>query len=179
MQLSIPSLLLLAGAMLGIGACRATIPAGELPTKAHATPSSDASLKGASGLSGTVLSASDVAGQPDQPLAKQLLLAVPAAQAGGVLGLEGQELDPARLRFIKAELLRVDPSMTVTLSDAAGRYNLLLDPGEYVLCVADSEKSPPDFPATTRGCGLAMVLAGQLRCVDISSGFGEIVLVEC
>ncbi len=68
--------------------------------------------------------------------------------------------------------------MAVAVSDAAGGYTLLLDPGQYVLCVAESEQSPPDFPATTRGCGRTTVEAGQLRQVDISSGFGEILLVE-
>ena len=100
------------------------------------------------------------------------------AGGGEVLGRGGRELDPARLRFPKASLPQKAPSMPVTRSEAAGRYTLLLDPGEYVLCVTDSEKSPPDFPATTRGCGLTTVLAGQIRQVDISSGFGEILLVE-
>jgi hypothetical protein len=46
-----------------------------------------------------------------------------------------------------------------------------------VLCLLESEQSPPDFPATTRGCGLTTVVEGQLRTVDISSGFGEILLL--
>jgi hypothetical protein len=71
-----------------------------------------------------------------------------------------------------------NPAIAVTLSDADGIYTLLLDPGEYILCVADSEEIPPDFPATTRGCGQTRVVQGELRQVDISSGFGEILLVE-
>jgi hypothetical protein len=176
--------LLLAGLVYGLGACRAGPPGGEPPAQTPAA-SSPAGVTNAppgtqtpSGLAGVVLSASDVTGQPDQPLAGQLLVALPAAQAGEVLGLGSQTLDPARLRFIKASLPQKDSSMAVTLSDADGRYTLLLNPGEYVLCVADSEKSPADFPATTRGCGLATVLAGRIRQVDISSGFGEILLVE-
>jgi hypothetical protein len=107
-----------------------------------------------------------------------MVLAVPIDQAAGILGVGSDQLAPAQLRFLKASLAQADPAAAVTLSDADGNYTLLLDPGAYVLCVLDSEKTPPDYPAVTRGCGQAQVLAGELRQVDISSGFGEILLVE-
>jgi hypothetical protein len=177
--------LLLAGLLIGLSGCRAAPLDGEIPAGTAAPPpvpatasSLVAATKVPSGLTGVVLSASDVSGQPDLPLADQLLLAIPAAKAGQFLGLQGEELAPARLRFLKAGLPHRDSSIAVTLSDAAGRYTLLLEPGDYVLCVAESEEKPPDFPATTRGCGLVQVREGELRRVDISSGFGEILLVE-
>jgi hypothetical protein len=185
MRLPIPGLLLLAGLLTGLSACRAAPRDGELPSETPAPPpvsatasSPAAATKVPSGLTGVALSASDVSGQPDLPLAGQLLLALPVSQAGAALGLEGQDLSPERLRFLKAGLPQRDASMAVTRSDAAGRYTLLLEPGDYVLCVAESEQNPPDFPATTRGCGLAQVREGELRRVDISSGFGEILLIE-
>jgi hypothetical protein len=172
MQPSIPPLLLLAGLLCGLGACR---PA---PTGEPSAPSPAPGLTGApSGLTGVVMSASDVSGQPDQPLAGQLLLALPLAKAGPLLGLSEAELTPERLRFLKASLPQKDPAMTLAVSDSAGRYTLLLDPVQTVLCLLESEQSPPDFPATTRGCGLTTVVEGQLRTVDISSGFGEILLL--
>jgi hypothetical protein len=142
------------------------------------TPGAGPAGTGPTGLAGLVFYASDVSGQPDQPLAGQLLMAVPAARAGEILGTGPGELTDAQLRFLKADLPRRDPASAVTLSDAAGKYTLLLDPGEYVLCVLDAEATPPDFPATTRGCGRTQVMPGELRRVDISSGFGEILLVE-
>ncbi len=131
-----------------------------------------------SGLTGLVLSASDVSGQPDEPLADQLVLAMAVEAAPALLGTGAQPLTAERLRFLKVDLPQADPAIDATLSDASGNYTLLLDPGEYVLCLADSESTPPALPARTRGCGLARVMPGELRRVDISSGFGEILLVE-
>lgn len=142
------------------------------------TPGAEPGEAEPSGLTGLVFYASDVTGQPDQPLADQLVMAVPAARAGELLGTGRVGFTDEQLRFLKADLPRPDPAAAVTLSDTAGRYTLLLDPGEYVLCVLDTEETPPDFPATTRGCGRTQVLPGELRRVDISSGFGEILLVE-
>jgi hypothetical protein len=67
--------------------------------------------------------------------------------------------------------------MPTTVSDAAGAYTLQLSPGDYLLCVANSDSIPPALPARTRGCGRAAVSPGPLTRVDISSGFGEIVLI--
>jgi hypothetical protein len=177
MKSLIPHLLLLAGLLCNLGACRPA-PSGEAPSPTPAPSPSPGSSNAPSGLTGVVLSASDVSGQPDQPLAGQLLLAAPLAQAGPLLGLSASELTPERLRFLKASLPHQDPAMTLELSDSDGRYTLLLDPGPTVLCLVESEQSPPGFPAATRGCGLTTVVEGQLRRVDISSGFGEILLLE-
>jgi hypothetical protein len=129
-------------------------------------------------LTGQVIAASDVAGRPDVPLAGQMVVVVAVEQAGEVLGTGGSDLDDEALRFLKADLPQADSRIVVTLSDAAGSYTLLLPAGDYILCVADSDATPPGFPAKTRGCGRTQVPAGALRRVDISSGFGEIVLVE-
>ncbi|MEJ2600793.1 MAG: hypothetical protein P8Z00_20850 [Anaerolineales bacterium] len=169
--------LLLAGLLSGLIACQAATPGGERPTSPP-PPAPARPTNAPSGLTGVVLSASDVTGQPDEPLPDQMLLALPAAEAGAILGLGEQELTPVRLRFLKADLPQAGPSMTVAVSGSSGRYTLLLEPGAYVLCVAESQVSPPDFPVTTRGCGLTTVLPGQLRRVDVSSGFGEILLIE-
>jgi hypothetical protein len=129
-------------------------------------------------LVGQIIAESDVSGQPDEPLPDQMVLAVPIEKAGEILGEGGISPPAEELRFLKANLLQADPAIAFTLSDAAGNYTLLLDPGEYILCLADSESTPPGFPATTRGCGLTQVPPGELRHVDISSGFGEILLEE-
>jgi hypothetical protein len=130
------------------------------------------------GITGQVFAESDVSGQPDDLLAGQMVLAIPAGKAGEILGTGGEVLTDEKLRFIKANLARADPALAVTLSDSAGNYTLSLAPGEYILCVADSDVTPPGFPATTRGCGRTTVQPGERRRVDISSGFGEILLVE-
>jgi hypothetical protein len=130
------------------------------------------------GLTGQVLSYSDVSGQPDEPSPNQLVLAFPAEKMGEILGPGRENLNDKDLRFLKANLPGANPAVTSALSDAAGNFTLLLAPAEYILCVADSEIVPPDFPATTRGCGRTHVLPGVLKPVDISSGFGEILLVE-
>lgn len=132
---------------------------------------------GTTGLAGQVLAASDVSGQPDAPLADQLVLAVAADRADQVLGPGTAGLEDAELRFLKADLPAPHPALAVTLSDAAGNYALTLAPGAYLLCLADSDATPPGFPARTRGCGRVELAAGAVRRVDVSSGFGEILLV--
>jgi hypothetical protein len=157
-------------------------PTAPLPTLSTAVPQETTlpqptKLRG-SGITGQVISASDVAGQPDTPLANQIVVAVPRDRAGQILGVREEQLNENDLRFLKANLSQADPGISVTLSGADGTYTLPLDPGEYILCVADSEKNPPDFPAVTRGCGQVNVQEGQIRRVEISSGFGEILLVD-
>lgn len=149
--------------------------AGGAPTPT--TPAAPAS-PGQSGLAGQVVAASDVAGRPDTPLPAQLVLAVPAEQAGALLGASGQAPADEELRFLRAEIPTPDPAIASAVSDASGWYALALAPGAYVVCVADTEQQPPAFPATTRGCGRTEVPPGTVRRVDISSGFGEILLME-
>jgi hypothetical protein len=129
------------------------------------------------GLVGTVFYASDVSGRPDEALPDQLVLAVPVEKASELLAPGAEQLADRELRFLKASLPEAHPEIQTTLSDSTGSYTLLLAPGEYLLCLADSEASPPGFPAVTRGCGRAQVQPGGLTQVDISSGFGEILLV--
>ena len=132
---------------------------------------------GPTGLTGRVTSASDVSGQADKPLAGQMILAVPGESAGTILAAGGTAPDDRALRFWSTTLAQRDPAVKFTLSDAAGVYSLALKPGEYILCVADSDKAPPDFPVTIHGCGRVQVLPGALRRVDISRGLGEILLI--
>jgi len=129
------------------------------------------------GLTGQVISASDVTGQPDIPLPDQMVLAVPIEKAEEILGTTSQSPTDKELRFWVAGLPQKDPAIASTLTNTSGNYVLILPPGEYILCVADSEKSPPDFPATTRGCGRVEIQPGSLHHVDISRGFGEILLM--
>jgi hypothetical protein len=141
------------------------------------TATAAATLAGPTGLTGTVIAASDVAGRPDVPLPDQLVVAVAVADADEVLGAGTSALSDSELRFLRADLPAPHPALAVTLSDAAGAYTFQLPPGEYLLCVANSDSTPPSFPARTRGCGRATVPPGPLARVDISSGFGEILLV--
>ena len=181
--------LLLPGLLFSLAACQgmrpteqpaeptvATLPVSE--TAAMATPTFLATPAVLAGLTGQVIGASDVTGQSDQALANQMVVAIPVAQAREFLGAGSERLTDVELRFLKANLLHADPAIVVTLSDAAGNYTLRLPPGDFVICLADSENIPPGFPARTRGCGRTHVAPGKLRRVDISSGFGEIVLLE-
>jgi hypothetical protein len=145
----------------------------------RATPTSTATTTqaGPTGLTGTVIAASDVAGRPDVPLPDQLVLAVAVADADEVLGAGTSSVGDAELRNLRADLPAPHPALAATLSDAAGAYTLQLPPGDYLLCVADSDSTPPSFPARTRGCSRTAVPAGGMARVDISSGFGEILLI--
>jgi len=149
-------------------------PAGS-PTPAR--PVTTAMTATPTGLAGQVLAASDVSGQPDVPLPDQLVLAVPVDEADEALGLGTASLDEAELRFLKADLAAPHPAVVVALTDSAGSYRLSLSPGDYLLCLADSDAMPLGLPARTRGCGRATVTGGTVRRIDISSGFGEILLV--
>lgn len=148
----------------------AGIPAGGTPTGA-AQPIS-------SGLAGLVFSASDVSGQPDTPLPGQALIAIPAADAADTLGLSGSPTDD-ELRFLKTAIQSPDSQVAAVVTDAQGRYRLALPPGDYILCVGEEETAAPvRFPVSTRGCGRVTVPAEGGKTVDVSSGFGEILLVE-
>ena len=193
MKLNIHSILrciLLAGLLPAIMACQGPSTPGEPDAQTAdppavsetaalmETPPLFATETAPTGLAGQIVAESDVSGQADQPLPGQMVLAVPLEKAAEILGAGSQSLANEDLRFLKANLPQADPAIAVTTSDAAGNYTLLLDPGEYILCVADSDKTPPGFPAATRGCGRTVVPQGELRRVDISSGFGEILLEQ-
>jgi hypothetical protein len=129
------------------------------------------------GFTGKIISASDVSGQPDVPLPNQMILAVAVQNAARILGAGTETLPEKDLRFLKATLSQADPAILVTASNANGEYTLLLSQGEYIVCLANSEQTPPGFPASTRGCGRVQAQAGELRHLDISSGFGEILIL--
>lgn len=132
----------------------------------------------ASGLAGLIFSASDVTGQADTPLPDQAIVAIPEAEAAGILGLSSPPT-AEQLRFLKATIGAARPQMGVTVSDAQGKYSLALPAGGYILCVGEENTSAPaSFPLRTRGCGQVSVPPSGVKTVDISSGFGEILLVE-
>lgn len=177
--------------LMGLGGCQGEVPGtsspGERPTESELAPSGTSSpsmpartspVPDQSGLTGVIFAESDVAGIPDEPLAGDMLLAIPAGKAGEILAGGGEAPGDEELRFLKARIAQADPAIQVTRSDAAGNYTFRLDPGEYILCAVNSGQDPPDFPVTTRGCGRTEVPAGEMKRVDISSGFGEILLVE-
>jgi hypothetical protein len=142
-----------------------------------AAATAPATLAGPTGLAGLVIAASDVAGQPDAPLPDQLVLAVAVTDADDVLGPGTSTLSDAELRNLRADLPAPHPALATTVSDAAGAYTLSLAPGDHLLCLANTDTLPPSFPARTRGCGRATVPPGAPARVDISSGFGEILLI--
>jgi hypothetical protein len=149
-----------------LAACAASPPAG--------TPASSPQ-PGLEGFIGTVYSASDVSGIPDEPLLGQVVVALPVAAAAETLGLQ-PPLDAERLRFLSLNLDEQDPPLASAVSGEDGAYFLPLPPGDYVLCLGESAGQPGGFPVALRGCGLASLAPGQARQVNISSGFGEILL---
>ena len=179
-HLLVPWLLALGSACQGTSPTATREPAVTVRPVGSPTPTQpDTALVTAAptGLTGRVLAASDVSGQPDVPLPDQLVLAVPVDKADEALSRGTTSLTDAELRFLKADLAAPHPAVAVTLTDSAGSYRLSLSPGDYFLCLADSDAVPPGFPARTRGCGRATVTAGAVGRIDISSGFGEILLV--
>jgi hypothetical protein len=163
---------ILLGLQFGLLACAGTKPSPE-PGKTTDRPGT---TNQPVEISGVIFSASDVSGYPDVPLPDQIILAVPLGKAEETLGAGANRLEDRKLRFLKVKVSGADPPVNMTLSDPSGKYSLLLPPGDYVLCVLESETTPPSLPATTRGCGRAEVAPGESKHIDISSGFGEILL---
>lgn len=134
----------------------------------------DTPATGSAILEGTVLSASDVADQPDKPLAEQLVLLLPASEAPAVLGVRPEE---RALRFLSSSVTQPPPSVSALLTGPAGEFSLTTEPGDYVLCLADSEgQGPLTPPYQTRGCAQLSLSAGQTLEVEITTMFGEILL---
>ena len=132
-------------------------------------------------ISGHVVSASDVSGQPDVPLVRQVVIALPLAT---LRDMADQPLTEADLRFFSHLLPGALPGAILALTDARGTYALELAPGTYALCLAypaagtAEGPQPTDFPLEVRGCGRLDLATGQARTVDVSVGFGEILLIE-
>jgi hypothetical protein len=140
-----------------------------------ASPGASTPQPGLEGFIGTVYSASDVSGIPDEPLPGQVVVALPVAAAPEILGQQ-PPLDAERLRFLSLNLDEQDPPLASAVSGEDGAYLLPLPPGDYVLCLGESAGLPGSFPIAVRGCGLASIAQGEARQVNISSGFGEILL---
>ncbi|MBK9714254.1 MAG: hypothetical protein IPO81_23550 [Kouleothrix sp.] len=145
------------------------------PATAAATQPQGTSMN-PSGIGGLVVSASDVSGQPDQPLANQIVIAMPLSLLGSLPGGPGSTPSDRDLRFLGLTIKAQSSQIVVGVTDAQGRYSLSLPPGDYAVCLADSSGAAT-FPLTTRGCGKVTVPPATMRQIDISSGLGEIVLV--
>jgi hypothetical protein len=144
------------------------------------TPGEDGEL---AMLSGTVVSESDVAGQPDTPLAGAAVVVMPLDALAAMAGLPHVEPSDRELRFLSFTIDREVAGMAVDVTDVLGHYALALPAGEYGLCLAYSEEtgtvpSEPQLPLGVRGCGRLVLQEGQTRVVNVSSGFGEILLEE-
>jgi hypothetical protein len=126
------------------------------------------------GLTGVVIAESDVTGLPDTPLAGHTVLAVAQAAAAAAIDLPPENWDDRSLRFLNATVERDAEGVFATTTDSDGRYELPLPPGVYALCLADV--AADGIALQTHGCGQIQVEAGALQTVDISSGFGEILL---
>ena len=143
----------------------------EQPPTPSTTPPPDS--VGSARVKGVVIAESDVRGQPDEPLSNQLILAIPHT------GFQTITDDDTPPRFLSVRLETRPEGMVTTRTDAQGRYRLSLPPGEFALCLAypeDTSGSAP--PLLIRGCGMLTVTAGSERTVNISSGLGEILLIE-
>jgi hypothetical protein len=140
------------------------------------TPEEEASptpADAASGLRGVVVAESDVTGLPDTPLTGHTVVAVSEEAADARLGLPAEAWDVQTLRFLQTNVEEADGAF-ITTTDDEGRYELLLAPGVYALCLADL--AADGVTLQTHGCGRVQVEPGRLHEVDISSGFGEILL---
>ena len=135
-------------------------------------------------VSGTVVSESDVAGQPDTPLAGATVIVMPLDALAAMAGLPHGEPSDQELRFLSFSIDREVAGMAVDVTDAQGHYALALPAGEYGLCLAYSEgeastaPGESQLPLGVRGCGRLLLQEGQTRVVNVSSGFGEILLEE-
>ena len=127
-----------------------------------------------SGLTGVVIAASDVASQPDTPLADQVVVAVGAEAASALLGLPAGDWDAQVLRFLHTTVAASANGIFTTQTDSSGRYRLLLEPGVYALCLADA--AADGTLLEVRGCGRIEVAPATLQTVNVYSGFWEILL---
>ena len=187
-------ILLLGGCLLALAACgaeatpqpTATGPPAATQTVAPGpspavTPGEDGEL---ARVSGTVISESDVAGQPDTPLAGAAVIVMPLDALATMAGLPPGEPSDQELRFLSFTIDREVAGMSADVTDAQGHYELALPAGEYGLCLAYGEgdagtvPGEPELPLSVRGCGRLVLQEGQTLVVDVSSGFGEILLEE-
>ncbi|MBN1661598.1 MAG: hypothetical protein JXA93_24605 [Anaerolineae bacterium] len=196
-QKFVPAALLLGCCLLALAACGTPPPAQPppvetatpitTPTGAPPTTPSPTYSNGDNGqarVSGTVVAESDVSGQPDVPLAGAAVIAMPIDAVATLAGAEPGSLSDRDLRFLSFTIERELAGMAMDVTGAEGRYELALPAGEYGLCLAfgeGGEAAPaggPALPLIVRGCGRLSLAGGQVRSVDVSSGFGEILLEE-
>ena len=129
-----------------------------------------------SGVEGTVIAESDVMFESDMVMTDQLVLIFPQEATSSLVG---RKVDSSELRFLRETISELNEGIETTLTDNDGQFSFFLPPGYYVLCLADLDEQTSDsFPITTRGCGQVMVQSNIMRQVNISSGFGEILLIE-
>jgi hypothetical protein len=126
------------------------------------------------GITGVVIAESDVGSQPDTPLGDQIVVAIDEEDASTLLGLPAGDWDTQALRFLHTSVSSSADGVFITRTDGDGRYMLPLEPGIYALCLADS--AADGVTLELRGCGRVEVTVGAVQMVNISGGFGEILL---
>jgi hypothetical protein len=113
---------------------------------------------GGPGVRGHLLSLSDVATIPDMPLAGVAVFAVAADQFGALLADAGvAPAAPGSLQWLgQLQVAAGSWSHYVVASDstaADGGYHLDLDPGSYVVCMANiDDRDPSRRPVAVDGC---------------------------
>jgi hypothetical protein len=158
-----------------VSACQVVSTEGAAPLTLP-TASAESKAESVSGVSGVVIAESDVRGQPDTPLAQQVVVLIPLDVLQGLVGSD-RPLTDKQLRFLSVSIKEEHRGLVTGLTDAKGQYALAVPPGAYALCLADSEDADPaGLPLQTRGCGRVVVEPAQVTTADVSSGFREILL---
>ena len=124
-------------------------------------------------ITGRVVAVSDVATIPDLPLAKAMVVAVPADAFPALLAESAPLAAPTGELAFTAFRLECDGHERHEAPAAAdGRYELALPPGEYVLCLANVRGRKAERPPfEVAGCVKVAGRPGQDVRLDI--GFGE------
>ena len=130
-------------------------------------------------LTGTVIAESDVGSLPDEPLSDQLVLLLPLDEAPRLLGASSST-DDGGFRFLHTTIEQSSPALSTLRTGPNGAVSFGgLDAGGYVLCLADATGESMNAPPyDTRGCAPLTLEKGETLDVEVSSGFGEIVLRE-
>lgn len=127
-------------------------------------------------LSGRAISESDVILQPDVAMANQLVVVLSGEELSA---LAGGTVPASELRFLHLAVGTPQELTAITSTDSDGRFAFTLSAGDYILCLADSKAAAGEvFPLRTRGCGQVRLEAGKMLRITVSSGFGEIIIIE-
>lgn len=125
------------------------------------------------GLSGRVITKSDVATIPDLPL-EALVLTIPYESVASFLAALDAEVegDPAHLGLVVPEALFEEYVAAHARSSADGAYALDVGAGRYWVCLADIGGGGPAAPSPTyvNGCVDITVPEGERSAQDIYWG---------